>query len=61
MNFYDFIDGRPIIHQGPPCGQCGEMVIGQVLNALGKSYHPGIHFIYNYSQEFLRTFPLYSL
>jgi hypothetical protein len=37
-------DGREIIHKGPPCAQCGEMVIGQCINALGKSYHPD-HFV----------------
>jgi len=37
-------DGRPIIHSGPSCEQCGEMIIGQCINALGKTYHPE-HFV----------------
>ena len=37
-------DGRDIIHTGPPCAACGEMVIGQCVNALGKTYHPE-HFV----------------
>jgi len=37
-------DGRQIVHQGPPCAKCGEMIIGQCLNALGKTYHPE-HFV----------------
>jgi LIM and senescent cell antigen-like-containing domain protein 1/2 len=37
-------DGREIIHKGPPCANCGEMIIGQCLNALGKTYHPE-HFV----------------
>jgi len=37
-------DGRPIVHQGPPCGFCGEIIIGQCLNAIGKTYHPE-HFV----------------
>jgi len=37
-------DGRKITHQGPPCGHCGEMVIGFCLNAMGKTYHPE-HFV----------------
>eukprot|EP01118_Nematostelium_gracile_P011378 TRINITY_DN4024_c0_g1_i1.p1 TRINITY_DN4024_c0_g1~~TRINITY_DN4024_c0_g1_i1.p1 ORF type:complete len:457 (+),score=98.77 TRINITY_DN4024_c0_g1_i1:89-1372(+) len=37
-------DGRPIMHTGPPCAMCGEMVVGQILNALGKTYHPE-HFL----------------
>eukprot|EP01117_Protostelium_nocturnum_P002167 TRINITY_DN12804_c0_g1_i1.p1 TRINITY_DN12804_c0_g1~~TRINITY_DN12804_c0_g1_i1.p1 ORF type:complete len:454 (-),score=122.65 TRINITY_DN12804_c0_g1_i1:68-1429(-) len=37
-------DGRPIIHQGPPCAECGEMIIGQCISALGKTFHPE-HFV----------------
>jgi hypothetical protein len=37
-------DGRPITHSGPPCAHCGEMILGQVLNAIGKTYHPN-HFV----------------
>jgi len=37
-------DGRPVVHTGPPCAMCNEMVIGQCINALGKSYHPE-HFV----------------
>jgi len=37
-------DGRPIVHSGPPCAQCDEMIIGQCINALGKTYHPE-HFV----------------
>lgn len=37
-------DGRDIIHKGPPCANCGEMIIGQCMNALGKTYHPE-HFV----------------
>ena len=37
-------DGRDIIHKGPPCANCGEMIIGQCTNALGKTYHPE-HFV----------------
>lgn len=37
-------DGRPIQFNGPPCGHCGEVVIGKVVNALGKTWHPE-HFV----------------
>ncbi|PRP83932.1 LIM-type zinc finger-containing protein [Planoprotostelium fungivorum] len=37
-------DGRPIIHTGPPCAHCNEMIIGRVISALGKTYHPQ-HFV----------------
>lgn len=37
-------DGRPVTHIGPPCDHCGEMILGQVLNAIGKTYHPN-HFV----------------
>ena len=43
-------DGRPIVHQGPPCGSCGEMVIGICINALGKSFHPE-HFVCNHCSK----------
>jgi len=43
-------DGRPIIYTGPPCGNCGEMVIGVCLNALGKSYH-GDCFVCNHCNK----------
>jgi len=33
-------DGRPIIHSGPPCATCGEMIVGQCMNAVGKTFHP---------------------
>lgn len=37
-------DGRDIIYKGPPCSNCGEMIIGQCMTALGKTYHPE-HFV----------------
>jgi hypothetical protein len=37
-------DGRPIVFSGPTCVACNEMIIGQCLNALGKTYHPE-HFV----------------
>ncbi|EGG20521.1 LIM-type zinc finger-containing protein [Cavenderia fasciculata] len=40
-------DGRSIKPMGPPCGHCGEMIIGISTNALGKSYHPE-HFVCTY-------------
>jgi hypothetical protein len=40
-------DGRPVTHQGPPCASCGEMIIGQCLNALDQTWHPE-HFVCNH-------------
>lgn len=37
-------DGRKIVAKGPPCAHCNEMVIGRVLNAMGKTWHPD-HFV----------------
>eukprot|EP01112_Ceratiomyxa_fruticulosa_P004300 TRINITY_DN1478_c0_g1_i2.p1 TRINITY_DN1478_c0_g1~~TRINITY_DN1478_c0_g1_i2.p1 ORF type:complete len:450 (-),score=81.48 TRINITY_DN1478_c0_g1_i2:268-1617(-) len=37
-------DGRELKWNGPPCAACGEMVIGPVINAMDKSWHPD-HFI----------------
>jgi len=33
-------DGRAIQHSGPPCATCNQMIIGQCINALEKTYHP---------------------
>jgi hypothetical protein len=46
-------DGRAIVHQGPPCAQCGEMIIGQVVTALGKTYHPEHFVCYHCVQPFV--------
>lgn len=35
---------KDIIHRGPPCAKCGDMIIGQILNAIGRTYHPE-HFV----------------
>eukprot|EP01098_Paradermamoeba_levis_P011338 TRINITY_DN4843_c0_g3_i7.p1 TRINITY_DN4843_c0_g3~~TRINITY_DN4843_c0_g3_i7.p1 ORF type:complete len:421 (-),score=66.20 TRINITY_DN4843_c0_g3_i7:2-1264(-) len=33
-------DGKPVVQNGPPCAKCGEMIIGNVSTALGKTWHP---------------------
>eukprot|EP01133_Synstelium_polycarpum_P004360 gene4360-5092_t len=43
-------DGRSVKATGPPCGHCGEMIIGVSTNALGKSYHPE-HFVCTYCHQ----------
>jgi len=43
-------DGRQIIYKGPPCAVCGEMVVGQCITALDKSYHPE-HFVCAYCSQ----------
>eukprot|EP01121_Diplochlamys_sp_Union-15-3_P022493 TRINITY_DN959_c0_g1_i1.p1 TRINITY_DN959_c0_g1~~TRINITY_DN959_c0_g1_i1.p1 ORF type:complete len:440 (-),score=65.22 TRINITY_DN959_c0_g1_i1:49-1263(-) len=43
-------DGRQIIYKGPPCATCGEMIIGQCINALNKTFHPE-HFVCTYCSQ----------
>jgi hypothetical protein len=45
-------DGRPINFNGPPCDHCGEMVIGKVVHALNKTFHPEHFVCANCSQPF---------
>jgi len=33
-------DGRELTYDGPPCAYCNDTVIGSVMTALGKNYHP---------------------
>jgi hypothetical protein len=33
-------DGRTTVFNGPPCARCGEVVIGRVVSAMDKTFHP---------------------